>query len=592
MFKLLLTLAALIAQSFQILVPTHLVMGSERALAAESWADGQIQSMSEDEEIGQLIVPAMIGGFVDRDSAQFQDIARNITEFHVGGYHLLGDVNAPHDPAGVTLLINHMQALAKVPLFITADFEGGVGYRFEGATRLPRGMVMGATGNPEMAYQAGKIAAEEAKAMGFNVNFYPVVDVNNNPRNPIINIRSFGSDPAVVGRMGAAYIRGLQEAGVMATAKHFPGHGDAATDSHLELPSIDVDRARLDTIELPPFQAAMKAGVGAVMSAHIALPKIVPSGVPATLSHEMLTGLLRAELGFKGVIFTDAMNMQGVAGHYANSDAAVKAIQAGADIILYPPSVEDAFTALKLAVDTGLISRERVHESVRRILESKQHLGLARGQTADVDKLDSLLGTTQHRQIARRIIEQGITLVKNDKNTLPVKLSDDQKVLYVSVLDGEEGWGGGIPGHAFEAALVQRHARTTSVTVSDRTSPGEFSLIRKLAALSDVIIVGGWVRVAAFKGSIGLSEGQVNLLKGLATLKKPFAFVLFGSPYFISFVPELPTCVMTYEYYPEAEEAAVRAVLGEIPFKGKLPVEIPGMYPLGYAASQATAAGK
>ncbi|HEY6327881.1 MAG TPA: glycoside hydrolase family 3 protein, partial [Blastocatellia bacterium] len=482
---------------------------------SESWADKTLKSMSVDEEIGQLIVPAMVGAFTDKDSDQFQDIARNIREFHVGGYHLLGDVNNHHDPAGIALLINHMQAMARVPLFITADFEGGVGSRFEGATRLPRGMAMGATRNEDLAYQAGKITAEEAKCLGFNVNFYPVVDVNNNPRNPIINIRSFGSDPNLVARMGDAYIRGSQGAGVLATAKHFPGHGDAATDSHLELPTIDVDRARLDSVELPPFRAAIKAGVGAIMSAHIALPQIAPGGAPATVSPKILTGLLRDELGFKGIIFTDAMNMQGVAAHYPNGEAAVKAVEAGADIVLFPPSVPDAFNALKQAVDSGAISRSRLDESVRRRLEAKDRLGIENNRYSDIDKIDSLLGTTAHQRMARQIIQDGITLVKNDGNTLPLSLNPNQTVLYISILDAEEGWGGGLPGRTFEADLLRRHPKTISVSVSDRTSPGEFALIRKLASEADVLIVGGWIRVAAFKGSIGLNEEQIDLIRNL-----------------------------------------------------------------------------
>ncbi|MGH9760286.1 MAG: glycoside hydrolase family 3 protein, partial [Blastocatellia bacterium] len=279
---------------------------SEHLLSFDSAGDpafninDSLASMSEDEKIGQLIVPATVGMFLGEDSDAFQEVRRNIVEFHVGGYHLLGDVNQLHDPAGAALLVNHMQKLSKLPLFITADFEGGVGYRYEGATRLPRAMALGATGSEQMAYDAGRITAEEGRALGVTVNFYPVVDVNNNPENPIINIRSFGSDPGLVSRMARAYIRGLQSAGEMATAKHYPGHGDTSVDSHLELPVIKVDRSRLDRIELPPFKAAIDQGVGGVMSAHIALPEIDPSGLPATLSKKMLTEILRGEMGFRG----------------------------------------------------------------------------------------------------------------------------------------------------------------------------------------------------------------------------------------------------------------------------------------------------
>ena len=311
--------------------------------------------MTLDEKVGQLIIPATVGMFLSQDSEAFKQARRDITEFHVGGYHMLGEVNILHEPAGVALFINHLQDLSRIPLWITADFEGGVGLRYIGATRLPRAMAMGATDTPDMSYQAGRITAEEARALGIQVNFYPVVDVNNNARNPIINIRSFGGDPLLVARMARAYIRGSQEHGVMATAKHFPGHGDTSTDSHLELPVIDVDRARLNAIELPPFKAAVDEGVGGVMSAHIALPRIDAGNLPATLSPMMLDGVLRNELKFGGVIFTDAMNMCGIAAHYPEGEAAVRAVKAGADIVLYPPSVEQAFMALKRAVDSGEI---------------------------------------------------------------------------------------------------------------------------------------------------------------------------------------------------------------------------------------------
>jgi beta-N-acetylhexosaminidase len=555
----------------------------DKPQADAAWVETTLAAMTLDEKIGQLIIPATVGMFLPENSDAFRQARRDITEFHVGGYHLLGEVNNLHEPAGAALLVNQLQALAKVPLWITADFEGGVGLRFIGATRLPRAMAIGATGNPEMASQAGRITAEEARAMGVNVNFYPVVDVNNNARNPIINIRSFGGDPVLVSKMARAYIHGAQAAGVMATAKHFPGHGDTSTDSHLELPSVDVDRARLDAIELPPFRAAVEAGVGGVMSAHIALPRIETDNLPATLSPKMLTGVLRGELGFKGVIFTDALNMRGVAAHYPEGEAAVRALKAGADILLYPPSVELAFKAVKRAVETGDVKESRLDESIRRILAAKQTLGLDKHHVADMNRLMQVLGSTEHQQIAQAIIDSAITLVRDNKNVLPLKLTTAQKVLSITMVDNNEGWRDGGPGRAFVAGLTKRHGATTSVYVSDKTAPAEFDLIKKLAAFSDIVIVNGFIRVAAYKGSIDLSDGEINLLKHLSAMDKPFAFVLYGSPYMLSFVPELPSYVLAYEYYPAAEEAALKAVLGEIEFKGKLPIELPGFYPIGHS---------
>jgi beta-N-acetylhexosaminidase len=550
---------------------------------ASAWVEKTLASMSVDEKIGQLIIPALVGMFLNQETEAFQQARRDITEFHVGGYHMLGEVNTLHEPAGVALLINHMQQLAKVPLWITADFEGGVGLRYMGATRLPRAMAMGATGNPELVELAGRVAALEARALGVHVNFYPVVDVNNNARNPIINIRSFGGDPGQVSKLARAYIRGSQSAGAMATAKHFPGHGDTSVDSHLELPTIDVDRARLDQIELPPFRAAIEEGVGGVMSAHIALPRIDPDKLPATLSEKVLTGVLRTEMKFGGVIFTDAMNMQGVAAHYPEGEAAVRAIKAGADIVLYPPSVEKAFTAIKRAVETNEISVARIDQSVRRVLAAKAWLGLDKNRLVDITKLDRVLGSAAHQRAARQIIEDAITLVRDKRDVLPLKLTPEQKVLFITMVDNSEGWRDGVPGRAFYAGLAGRHPKTTNVYVTDKTSPAEFDLIRKLAAFSDVVIVNGFIRVSSFKGSIDMTEGEINLLKHFSAMEKPFVFVLYGSPYLITFVPELPSYVLAYEYYPGAEEAALKAVLGEIEFKGRLPIELPGLYPVGHS---------
>jgi beta-N-acetylhexosaminidase len=550
---------------------------------SNSWVDKTLDSMSLDEKIGQLIVPAVIGMFLSQDSDTFRQMARDVTEFHVGGYHMLGEVNGLHEPVGVALLLNHLQELAKVPLLITADFEGGVGIRYIGATRLPRAMAVGATGDPEMAALAGRITGEEARALGFQVNFYPDVDVNNNARNPIINIRSFGGDPALVSRMARGYIRGLQGAGVMATAKHFPGHGDTSTDSHLELPVVDVDRARLNAIELPPFKAAIEEGVGAIMSAHIALPRVEEDKVPATLSPKMLDGLLRKEMKFKGLIFTDALNMRGVAAHYSDQDAAVRAVKAGADILLYPPSVEHAFDGVKQAVQSGEIPESRIDESVRRILQAKANLGLDKNRFTDINKIDRLLGTTEHLQAAQRIIDSAITLVRDNRNVLPLHLAPEQRVLDITVVDNSDGWRDGSPGRTFFNGLSKRHPNSASVYVTDKTSFFELELIRKLASFADVIIVNSFIRVAAYKGSVDLSDGELNLLKQLSSMNKPFAFILYGSPYLLSFVPELPSYVLAYEYYPAAEEGALKCVLGEVPFRGSLPVELPGFYQIGYS---------
>jgi beta-N-acetylhexosaminidase len=300
----------------------------------------------------------------------------------------------------------------------------------------------------------------------------------------------------------------------------------------------------------------------------------------------MLTGVLRGDLKFGGVIFTDAMNMRGIAAHYPEGEAAVRAVRAGADIVLYPPSVEQAFVALKRAVESGEIKESRIDESVRRILAAKAKLGLDRDRFVDIGKLDKTLGRAENQRTAQQIIESAITLVRDKRGDLPLKLAPEQRVLFITMVDNSEGWRDGVPGRAFFAALVKRHPNSINVYVTDKTSPAEFELIRKLAAFSDAVIVNGFIRVSSFKGSIDMSDGEINLLKQLSTIEKPFAFVLYGSPYLLSFVPELPSYILAYEYYPAAEEAALKAVLGEIEFRGRLPVELPGFYPIGHSAAK------
>jgi len=552
----------------------------------KDWVTATMEQMTLDEKVGQLLVPSLSPVFMNVQSDQFKEIERNITQFHAGGYHAFGG-----EPAAVAFLLNRMQKIAKVPLLITADLEGGAGFQYRGATRIPRAMALGAGGSEELAYAAGRLTALEARAMGIGVNFYPVVDVNNNPRNPIINIRSFGEDGALVSRLAQAYIRGSQENGEIATAKHFPGHGDASQDSHLELPVIDVSRERLESVELPPFKAAVDAGVGAVMTAHIALPQIEPEkGLPATLSKMMNTGILRDEMKFGGLLFTDAMTMQGVAAHFSPEEATVRALLSGADIILHPANTEKSFNALKAAVQSGQIPMERLNASVRRILDAKVRLGLDKNRFVDVDKLDAIVGSPEHLQLAQQMIERGLTVVRDEKRVLPLRPAPGQRVLLINILDSRTGWREGIPGRTLTAELARRHPNTLEVTIDDMTSKESIEILKKLARASDAVVVGAYVRVAAYKGSVDLNEEQLDLLKWLSRMDKPFVFALFGSPYLLEHVPELPSYVLAFEYYPEAERAAVRGILGEIPFTGRLPVSLPGFYAVGHGLQTQAAA--
>jgi beta-N-acetylhexosaminidase len=549
--------------------------------AQQAWVDQTLAQMTVDEKIGQVIFPVTSGVFTNQDSDEFQKIKDNIQKCHVGGYHLEGYSGG--NPASGVLLVTRMQQLAKLPLLITGDFEGGAGYQFAGATRFPRGMAIGATGNPQYAYDAATFTAKEAKALGVYVNFYPVVDVNNNPQNPIINIRSFGEDPQKVGEFGAAYIKGTQDAGALATAKHFPGHGDTSVDSHLELPVINFDRARLNLIELPPFIAAIKAGADVIMTAHINLPQFERTpAVPASLSAALTTGLLRKELGFKGLVFTDALVMHAIARNFGAEQAVVMALQAGADVALEPADVPKAFEALKAAVSKGEITEQRLDESVRRLLAAKAWVGLNTRRIPDFNQVDSLVGTRAAQEKSQEIIEYALTLVKDDKNSLPLKVGKDEDVLLVNFVDAGSAEFTDAPGAAFRAEFLKRHDKALFAQVTPTTARSEADLIRQLAQRYKTLVVSCSIRIASSKGFVGITEVQQGLLRSLAQHAGPFVFAMFGSPYLLNNLPELPSYVLAYEFYPGAEAAMVRAIFGEIKFQGQLPVTV-GDFPNGFS---------
>jgi beta-N-acetylhexosaminidase len=548
--------------------------------AQQAWVDQTLAKMTLEEKIGQVLFPSVSGGFTNLESDQFQKVKDAIQKYHVGGYIIRGYMGG--DPASGALLISRMQGLAKIPLLFTADLEGGAGYQFQGATRFPRGMALGAAGDPQYAYDAAKLTAQEARAMGVSVNFYPVVDVNDNPANPIINIRSFGEDPQRVSQFGAAYVKGTQDADVIATAKHFPGHGDTSVDSHLELPVLNFDRARLDKVELPPFEAAIQAGVGAVMTAHIYLPQFEKTpGVPASLSHALTTDLLRDSLGFHGLIFTDALPMHAITSNFGPVQSPVMAIQAGADAALEPVDLPGAFAALQTAVTSGVITVDRLNQSVRRLLAAKAWAGLNVQPKPALDQLDTMVGSPAAEQKSQEIIEHALTLVKDDPNAIPLHLGDDDPVLLVNFVDASDQENRGLPGFTFRTEFMKRHPKTLFANVTTSTSQSEANLIAQLAPSYKAVVVSCSIRIASYKGSIGLNDVQQNLLRALAQHKGPFVFALFGSPYLLDYVPELPSYALAYEFYPEAESAMVRAIFGEIKFVGKLPVTV-DKFPVGF----------
>ncbi|HSC29575.1 MAG TPA: glycoside hydrolase family 3 protein, partial [Vicinamibacterales bacterium] len=568
---------------------------------AEKWVRSQLKQMTLDQKVGQLIVSSFQSSFMSTDSDAFDELVKAVHEYHVGGFHVFGASEpAPQvllnpsygtvtlgQPLEAASTLNRLQAIAPVPLLNTADFEAGVGFRIMGATSFPRAMAFGAARDEKLAFDAGRITGEEARALGIHVNFAPVVDVNNNPRNPVINTRSFGEDPDLVGRIAAAYIRGLQSAGVLATLKHFPGHGDTDVDSHLGLPVITHPRDRLEKVELPPFRAGIAAGADAVMTGHIEMPAFDPSpGTPTTLSQPIVTGVLRDRLGFRGLIYTDSMGMQGVTDLVPPGEAAVRAVLAGNDIVLHSPDDGAAFAAIRDAVKSGRITAARIDASVERVLAAKARLGLHRTKTVNLESVATVLGTRSSQAVADEVSRRSLTLIKDARGDLPLRAPRNAHLLHLSVLDYPSGWRIAAPSRTFIPELRKRWPNVTSIELSDRTSPSEVELVRAMAPRFDAVIASVFVRTASYSGRMDLAPALQRLLQDVArqtaSTNRPFITTLFGNPYVATFLPDLPVVLLTYDFYDRAEASAVRAISGESAIGGKLPIALPGMFEAGH----------
>ena len=588
------------------LLATGLVAQDGLDREAQHWVDDTLARLTRDEKVGQLIIPSFFSHYTSSDSDIYTELAELIREYHVGGIHVFGARDLAPDvllnptyartslghPLAAASLVNRLQAIAPVPLLVTADFETGVGFRMEGATTFPRAMAFGAAGDPRLAYEAGRITALEARAIGVHVNFAPVVDVNNNPRNPVINTRSFGEHPEMVGRMAAAYIEGLEAGGAMATIKHFPGHGDTDVDSHRGLPIIEHPRERLDRVELPPFRAGIAAGAGGVMTGHIQLPKLEPADdTPATFSHRIATGLLREELGFEGLVFTDSMGMRAVSEMVDPAEAAARAVAAGHDIVLHSPDDREAFAGIKDAVERGVVSEAQLDTAVRRILSAKAGLGLHRTRAVSLDTLPLIVGTRAHRRVARDVSERSLTLIKDDARHVPLPIPRDGAILYLSVLDYPSGWGVGAPSRTVIPELEERWPNVTAIELSDDSSRSEIELVRETAGRYDAVVAGVFVRTASFSGRMDLTDALVRLLESIARdsaqTGRPFVTLFFGSPYAATFLADLPAMLVTYDFYDLAEASAVRALAGEVPIGGRLPVALGDRFPLGHGLDRA-----
>src|SRR6202045_764785 len=545
--------------------------------AANAWVETTLRKMSADEKVGQLLFTTYHGSFTATDTAAYTQILHDVNDLHVGGFinitqgSPLGIVKSQAYPTAV--LNNQLQAKSKLPLLVGADFERGTAMRLDEGTSFPTAMALAAGGNPKDAYVMGKITALEARSVGVHWIYAPDADVNNNPGNPIINTRSFGEDPARVAEFVSEFVRGVQQNGGLATAKHFPGHGDTAADSHIDLPVIRADRARLDQLELVPFRAAITMQVDSIMTGHLNVPALEPDpNTPATLSHSILTDLLRNQLGYQGLIVTDAMDMGGITVPYAPGEAAVRAVVAGADELLMPPVPDAAFEALQVAVKSGRISKERLDASVRRILQTKARLGLNVSRLVDVNAINQKFGSASWQKEAQEISDRGVTLLRDTPHRLPLDGTKPSRALLLAFYADPEPY----PGEDLERELRSRFDSVTALRADTRFVNAS-TLKLPPPDSYDVAILALFVRVSDRKGNVNVPAEQAALAEQVYKTGKPVITLGFGSPYLIERFPEAETWLAAFGISDVAQISVARALFGQIPVHGKLPVTVPGV---------------
>jgi beta-N-acetylhexosaminidase len=535
------------------------------------WVEETLKSLSLRERLGQtLMAPVQVE---QATGGRLEELKRLVTELGLGGVVVRGGT-----PETVAALTNELQRAARVPLFVGADYERGLRMQMKSAgTPFTNNMGVAAAGDPRAAFEQGKFTAQEARAVGVNWLFGPVADLNNNPDNPVINVRSFGEDPRRVAEFVTAAVRGAREGGALSTAKHFPGHGDTAVDSHIGLPTIRADRARLYALELVPFRAAVAAGVDSVMTAHVALPLLTGDELPATLSPKVTTDLLRRELKFDGLVVTDSLGMGAITKGFPGGEASVRAILAGADVALTPPELKASLDALEEAVNSKRLPRERVDESVRRILRAKYRLGLAGRRTVDTQAVRNLVERPEALESAHRVAERSITLLRDGRGLLPLDARRAAGAAFVVVAaddDPEEG-------RTFVPRVQSRVSGARVLRADPKTSASEYDTLLSEATKAETIVVAAFVKRAAGKGTVALPERQAEFVRRLIAAGKPVAVVAFSGPYLVRQFPEASAFMVAYGIEDVAQEAAARVLFGDAPARGRLPVTVPGLFEAG-----------
>ncbi len=561
------------------------VLANRPIRVRDPWADSVLATLSLRQKAAQMVWPNLLGDYAPTDAAAWRKLVKLVADEGAGG--LLISIGSPEE---IATKLNALQRAAAIPLLVSSDFEYGAGERARGgyflpnaidlggATIFPPQMAFGAIRDTMLAYEEGRITAIEGRALGVHVDFAPDLDVNNNAANPVINTRSYGEDPRLVAALGRSFIRGAQEHGMIATGKHFPGHGDTETNSHSALPIVRASRARLDTVELVPFRAAIGAGVDAIMTFHGSMPALDSSGVPATLSPPVLTGLLRGDLQFRGLIISDAMDMAGGLAHFGLPEAVKRAVAAGVDVVIQPTDATQAIDAIVAGVQEHRYTESRIDSSVRQLLTLKHQLGLDRQRYTDLDSLRAIVGDSANQAVAREVAERSITVVKDSLHALPLgRLTRAARVLSITIAHRPD-LGAGV---AFAATLRQTFPNLRTEFI-DADSPGDvpFRLMSE-ADSADVTIVGSYVGQFWAVTTVAVNAPVVTFIQQLTQRGARPVVVAFGNPYLLQQVPSVPAYVIAWGGFPVSQQAAARAILGAIPVTGTLPISIPPYAALG-----------
>ena len=590
--------------------PGQVAPSASAASPATGWADSVLSTLSLRDKAAQMIWPWVLGDYTANDDPTYRRIERLVREQHLGG--IIISVGSPTEIASK---LNALQRVSPLPLLVGADLETGPAFRARGgyflpnaidlggATAYPYAMGIGATRDTAFAYEMGRVTAREGRALGIHMAFAPVLDVNNNPKNPVISMRSFGENPQLVARMGVAFMRGIQDNGMLATGKHFPGHGDTEQNSHLELARVDASRARVDSVELAPFRALVQAGVRGIMTFHGVIPALDTTPIAATLNPRIMTDLLRGQLGFKGLVITDALDMNGVLGKMSMGEVTQRAVVAGADVLLMPTDNLGAIDAVVEGVRSGRFTEARINASVRKLLVAKQELGLQRQRFVDLAALRSVVGDSADQASARLAAERAITLVRDSLNLLPLaRLPRTTRIVNITIAPRTDLGASTV----FNAELTRVFPQLRAVTLSPeaafdatagaaaggtgtyiaspvpRLMQGSVDNAVRAAQGADIIIVSSYFGASTSAASLAAPEGMAAMIDALQKAGGKVILATFSNPYLANLLPLTSTYLISWGSLPVSQRAAARAALGFAPISGQLPITIPSV--AGYGA--------